>query len=472
MSAGELAENIRGAKVTACSAIGDSVDTISRLDPSIKAFITVQFEKAMEEAENIDSELRQGHVRGPLAGVPIAIKDIVDTAGMRTTYGSRLREEYVPQSDNVAVARLKAAGAVVIGKTNTPEFGLGHDDSYNDLCGPTTNPYDPSVTAGASSGGSAAAVASGMVSLADGTDFGGSVRQPAAYCGIVGIRPTPGIVPIIDKPRAWDRSIVHGCFGRSVEDVALMLGVMAGPHPADGASLTPVWSEGKLSTARIRVAASRDLGITNLDTSIADAFERCVSQIEQYGVAVVRDHPDCSTVKRTFQVLRAVHLRRDMLPIVRGKEDRVSARLIWEMDQGTDLTIEDYLYALEEQSRIYRTFMSFFETCDFLLTPTAAVPPFASGAAGVKAVGGVELGEQNEYHAITYAFSLVGFPCLSIPCGWKDGLPVGLQIVGRPFDDARLLEFAAVLQNQLDYRHRFPEDVSHHIPQITGDARR
>jgi amidase len=478
LTAADLATEIQHKRVSARASVEASLRRIAELNEQVRAFITICEDEALREADEVDARLRRGEQIGTLAGIPIAIKDLVDTKGIRTTYGSLTRAAYVPDRDDIAVERLRAAGAIVVGKTNTPEFGLGSDVTTNSLYGPTANPYRIDLTSGASSGGSAVAVATGMVPLADGTDFGGSVRQPASYCNIVGVRPTPGLVPIIGKARLWEGSIVHGTFGRTVEDASLMLETMIGPDQRDPVSLCalhpnkPAFRSPALS--ELRLAISPDLGLTPIDPEVADAFQGAVLQIINLFPSASFAHPDCSGVQRTFQSLRAVQLYRDFHTITDQFANEVSPRLCWEVDRGRNIDIHQYLSALEKQSEIYLRFMAFFERFDLLATVSAATPPFPNDQAGAQEINGVSMQEPNEYHAITYVFSLVGLPAMSIPCGLTaSGLPVGLQLVARPCEDFLMLAFAHKLEEELGFRHTAPTGPVRGVRSPTRpDARR
>ncbi|HTO48802.1 MAG TPA: amidase [Burkholderiales bacterium] len=433
---------------------------IAALDGTLKAFITLCGDQALAEAQRADRERSAGRLRGPLHGVPVAIKDITLTAGIRTTFGSRVYENHVPDVDDACVAKLREAGAIIIGKTNTPEFAFGALCT-NALQGPTANPYDASFSSGGSSGGSAAAVAAGMVPLAQGTDFGGSVRTPASFCGVVGLRPTPGRIPAAPKRFAWNAMSAHGILARDVGDAALMLEAMSGADSGDplSAGIGP-WraaSLDKAGPAQPRVAYSTDLGFAKVHSEVTRVFDRAIDAMRPLDLELVPGAPDPAGAQHAFETLRAGQLYASYAELCERHRERLSPSFLWNVDRGRGISAFDYLVAEAERSRLYEGFARFFRDHDILATVSAAVPPFPNTQENVAEIEGVAMANIIDYLRITYLISLVGFPAVSIPCGFTAaGLPIGMQLVARPFEETALLGFARRLERELGLRHRPP----------------
>ncbi len=455
-----LAEAVRKRKLSAVELVSASLDWIAGLNDRLKAFITICDERALVQARRVDEAAARGAPLAPLHGLPVAIKDLTATAGIGTTFGSSIYESNVPDADELVVARLREAGAVVVGKTNTPEFGFGARCT-NALCGPTANPFDASRTSGGSSGGSAVAVATGMVPLAHGTDFGGSVRTPASFCGVVGLRPTPGVIPSVPKAMLWDSLSVHGILARSVDDAALMLEVMSGGDARDPVSLlAPPWrakAPNEHGNIAPRLALSADLGIARIDPAVRAGFDRAAQAMSSLASEVAEAAPDCAGAQACFETLRAANLFRQFGAFCQTHADRISPGLRWNVERGRDVTISDFLKAEAERGRLYLSFLDFFERYDILATVSASVPPFSNTQEDVLEIAGVPTRNIIDYLTVTYTISLVGFPAMSIPGAWTDdGLPVGIQLVAPPFEEARLFAFARRLQDELGFRHRWP----------------
>lgn len=424
-------------------------------DGVLKSFITLCGERARKEARASDARRKAGGPRGALEGVPFAVKDITETQGVRTTFGSLAFADHVPQSDELCVARLRAAGAVLIGKTNTPEFGFGHR-SLNHLFGPTANPYHTALTSGGSSGGSAAAVAAGLVPFAQGTDFGGSVRTPASFCGICALRPTPGLIPSPVKPFLWSALATDGAMARNVDDVAAMTRVMAGfdrrdplSHPGDGlAELT--------APGALRLAWSADLGVATVAKAVRASLEAAVSVIAERFPAIEQATPDMSGAPAAFATLRAALVRAQFGPLVAAHRERLTPPLVWNVERGAGITADAMFAAETRRSRSYADFAAFFELYDFLIIPAAALAPYSNQLENVREIDGVSLATPIDYLAITFLISLVGLPSLVIPAGKIEGLPFGVQIVAPPFAEAKLLAFGRALEIDVGFRHKFP----------------
>lgn len=463
-SAQQLADQIARREVRSYDAVMACFEQIDRHDSTLKAYITTCREEAIAAAQQADEAIAQGHFSGPLHGVPIAIKDLAATAGIRTTYGSLLYQDYVPTFDELCVARLKAAGAIILGKTNTPEFGMGAH-AKNALCGPTATPYDARRSSGGSSGGAAVAVATGMAYLSHGSDMGGSVRTPASFCDVVGLRPAAGRIPRFPKLFLWDSLATDGILARSVEDAALMLSVMAGFDSRDPVSLAadrweiPEFSEALCDrlTGKVRVGFSPDLGIAVIDPAVRAGFEAAIDRMSLLCDRIVPDHPDCTHAQATFETLRAGLLYQIYHRQMEQHSDQISSTVRWNVGQGQGLSAQAFLAAEIERGRLYQRFLKFFEKYDVLATVSASVPPFPHEQSEILEINNTPLRHIIDYLTITYTITLTGLPAISIPCGRiLSGLPIGLQLVGKPQGEAELLQFAYLLQERLGFRHQWP----------------
>lgn len=462
LSAVELARGLAARTLSAVDVVEAHLAQIKALDPDLHAFITVADQGAQAAARRADDQLRRGAPVRALTGVPIAIKDLASTAGLRTTFGSPLFAENIPTEDDLAVARLRAAGAIILGKTNTPEFGFGAR-CENKLAGSTCNPHDCSRTSGGSSGGSAVAVATGMTALAHGTDFGGSVRTPAAFCGTVGLRPTPGRIPSASRALGNDMLATAGILARDVADAALMLGALAGPDARDPLSLNlPDFAvlDFDAPAKMPRLAATVDFGQALVDLEIADLFEAAIARIEDLHGKVVQAHPDCHGATETFETLRAAHIDAGYGPLLQQFGELLSPTVRWNIERGRGLSARAYLEAERQRTRIYRAFAEFFTKADILIAPTTSVLAFPDTQDNVTEINGVRLSNIIEYLTVTYIVSLVGYPVVSIPGGWSSsGLPMGLQLIARPGEEALLLRVAHVLERDCGFHHRWPGEA-------------
>ncbi len=391
--------------------------------------------------------------RGRLAGMPVPIKDLTDVAGVRTTQGSPIFANFVPPASDVCVERLEAEGGIVYAKSNTPEFGAGAN-TFKDVFGPTLNPYDTSRSAAGSSGGAAVALATGMAWLAHGTDLGGSLRNPASFCGIVGMRPTTGRVAQSRRLCVDGTLGVHGPMARTIDDLALLLDAMSGDDSRDPLS-KPRPAQSFLSAARsgwrpARVAFSADLGVTPVDPQVADITRHAALRFADAGVIVEEAHPDFSQVHESFQVLRAQSLAMSLGALLEKYHERMKPELIWNIEKGLALTAQDIVRAEHQRAAITARLVKFFENYDLLLCPATIVPPFPVAERYVKSCNGVHFDTYVDWLAIAYAITVACAPALSLPCGLtEEGLPVGLQIVAPPNADARVLAGARLLEDIL-----------------------
>jgi len=424
---------------------------IADVDDAVNALPTLCFERARAHADQLMA--KPTGRRGLLAGLPVAIKDLSDVAGVRSTHGSTIFADHVPEVSAHVVERIEAAGGIVYAKSNTPEFGAG-GNTFNAVFGATRNPWDLTKSAAGSSGGAAAALASGTAWLAQGSDLGGSLRNPASFCGIVGLRPSPGRVPLGPTLDPFDTLPVEGPMARCVDDVALFLDALSGPDPREPLS-RPLPTEPFRHAAAARrlprrIAWSPDLGITPVDPAVAATFEAAARRFEALGVTVDVAHPDLAEAHTTFQVLRAHGYARNMADLLANYREQLKPDVVWNIEKGLTLTSADVAAAEKARGEMFARTAAFFERYDLLLTPATIVPPYPVEERYVTACNGTTFETYVDWLAIAYAITLLGVPALSLPCGLtSEGLPVGLQIVGRPGGEAAVLSAAAALEDDL-----------------------
>jgi amidase len=426
---------------------------IEKVNPRLNAYCTVAAEQALDAAKRATATARRRSARlGPLHGVPVSIKDLTPTKGIRTTWGSKIFEHHVPAEDALVVQRLRAAGAIVLGKTNTPEFGAGAN-TFNEIFGPTRNPWNPALTCGGSTGGGAVALATGLGPLAQGTDLGGSLRLPAAFCGVVGFRTSPGLVPVHPAPLAWDPWSVNGPMARTIADTALMLSVIAGADPRAPISYA-VNPRAFLDAVRrpsvkgLRVAWGGDLGVTPVDDEVRAVARAAAEGFRRLGARVEEAHPDFSGLGEI------VHASRGASMVARHEEklgkwrDQMQANLVKNIDQGLALTSSQIGRAERLRTELWERVRAFQERYDLILTPTAPVPPFpVEMRSGPTEINGRPVRNYVEWAYLTYAFTVIGLPAISVPAGFtRAGLPVGLQIAGRWRDEVGVLRAAAAFE--------------------------
>ncbi|MFB4274979.1 MULTISPECIES: amidase [unclassified Nonomuraea] len=452
LTATELARLIRTRQVSAVEVLQAHLDRIEEVNPRVNAVVTLVAERAIEAAKAADAALSSGERAGPLHGVPVAHKDLVDTAGIRTTYGSPLFAGNVPDEDDLIVRRLRAAGAVTVGKTNTPEFGTG-SHTVNEVFGATRNPYDLSKSAGGSSGGAAVALATGMVPLADGSDMGGSLRNPASFCNVVGLRPTPGRVPDPSDTAAWFTLAVPGPMARTVEDVTLMFGAIAGFDRRSPYSIREVFApEPERGVAGLRVAWSPDLGGLPVDPRTAAVTATAPAVFERLGARVEQVELDLTGAEDAFRTYRAWYYL-----LAHGDKSGLGPNTAWNVEQGRKVTGADLARAEVARSRLYQRMAAFFDTYDVLIAPVSQVPPFPVEHPHVSEINGRRLPDYLAWMRSAYWISVLHSPAASVPAGFTgDGLPVGVQIVGRPFEDARVLRVARAFEEATGHGLRRP----------------
>jgi amidase len=365
-----------------------------------------------------------------------------------------LFQHHIPDQDELVVARLRQAGAVIIGKTNTPEFGFGAVCT-NRLCGPTRNPFDLELTSGGSSGGSAVAVATGMASLAHGTDFGGSVRTPASFCDVVSIRPTPGRIPAPGRPLGWDMLATHGLLARCVDDLELGLAACAGSDIQDPLSVG-IEPGGAPDPKRPRLAITPDFGVAAVANEIRARFAVACNALSRIA-DVEQVSPDCSGAIEAFRTLRAAHVADSYGALLRDRRAELTPTVIWNIEAGGQLTAQDYLSAERRRTAVYRSFRDLLARKDFLVVPAASVFPWNNDAGDVMRIDDICLETPIDYLAVTFIVSLVGFPVLTLPTSRRpDQKPFGVQIIAAPGQESKLFAFGRRIEEQLGFSHRRP----------------
>jgi amidase len=426
---------------------------VAAVDGVVNALPILCFERAREQARRLMQ--RPLGERGLLAGLPVPIKDLTEVAGVRTTYGSPIFADFVPEASDLLVKTIEAEGGLVYAKSNTPEFGAG-GNTFNEVFGATLNPWNTGLSAGGSSGGAAAALATGTAWVAQGSDLAGSLRNPASFCGVVGLRPSPGRVA--SNPGAkLDRLLsVKGPMGRTVEDTALLLDAMTGESSGDPLSLPR--TESFLVAARsgwrpARVAFSVDLGITPVDPEVASVCRAAATRFTEIGTIVEEAHPDLSEAHDAFQVLRAMTFAVSYAGLLQTHRDEMKPEVVWNIERGLTYSIADVVRAENQRAAMFRRMNAFFDTYDLLLCPATIVAAFPVGERYVSGCAGHTFSNYVEWLAIAYAITLTASPALSLPCGFtRDGRPVGLQIVGRTRADGRVLAGARALEDVLGLR--------------------
>jgi len=458
-SALEIATLVRDKQLSPVELTTALLARIEALDPRVNAFCLVTADLARAAAREAEIAVMKGEPLGALHGVPVSLKDVLYTRGVRTTGGSRLFADLVPEEDNVAVGRLKAAGAVILGKTNTSEFG--HKAlTDNPLFGVTRNPWDPTRTPGGSSGGAAAAVASGLGPVALGTDGGGSVRIPAGFCGLVGVKPSFGRVPQTPGFPGWDHIGTIGPLARTVRDAAAVLDVIAGGDDRDRTSLPREpgsYLEACDQDVRgLHVAWTPDLGYAAVDERVLEICGNAAAEFEGLGCHVEVVNPGWESPEEAFATIVAAQFYAAWADALPAREADMDASLVRLIRRGGAVTAREYLTAMAKVSAYWQEVHIFLARFDLLLTPTAAVPPFALGAGVPREIAGQEVSRLG-WMPFTYPFNLTGQPAASVPAGWtEDGVPVGLQIVGRRHADRTVLAAAAAFEAACPWRDRRP----------------
>lgn len=428
---------------------------IEKVNPVVNAIVTMDVEGATAQAQAADDALARGQDTGPLHGLVVAHKDLLPTKGMRTTFGSPLFRDFVPTEDAAVAARMKAAGAIRLGKTNVPQMGAG-SHTFNPIFGATHNPYDTGRSAGGSSGGAAAALASGMISLADGSDLGGSLRNPASFCNVVGLRSAAGRISKAPQVTAWMTMSIVGPMGRTIADTALLQSVLAGFDPRDPTSLPGDGSEFAAIAAMdaptrlrgIRVGWSQTLGGLPVDPAVTSVLERNGKPVLQTLGAEVRDiEPDFEGAEQGFRTLRAWNMAQVNGDQYHKDKDQLSENMIVNIEAGLNLTAKDIHDAYTARTRLYARMVDLFADIDILAAPAVLIPPFPVEWTWPREVAGIAQEDYLGWMRACWYISATGLPCISVPCGFTpDGLPVGIQFVGRPLGEVDLLRFSLAFE--------------------------
>ncbi len=463
MTAVELVDHIGARTLSAREVMEAHLAQIERVNPKVNAIVTLLADQAMEGAIATDEAIASGEGGGPLHGLPIAHKDLVPTKDIRTTFGSPIYKDFVPDHDGLIVERLKKAGAITIGKTNTPEFGAG-SQTYNEVFGETLNPYDTTKTCGGSSGGAAVSLACGMQPIADGSDMGGSLRNPANFCNVVGFRTSPGRVPVWPAIAGWFPISVQGPMARTVEDAALTLSAIAGPDPRSPISID---EPGRVfyplierHFGDVHIAWIREPGGIPVDPQVTQVIDAQRDVFNALGCVIVDDEPDFSDADEVFKVWRAWRFELaygDLLPTHRHE---MKETVIWNIEEGKRLTGSEIGRAEIKRTELYHRIRAFMERVEFLILPVNQVPPFDVSQRYVTEINGVEMETYIDWMKSCYYISVTGLPAISVPCGFtSEGVPVGIQIVGRQHDDLGVLRLAYAFEQATGFWRQRPAVV-------------
>ncbi len=458
LSAVDLAARIRRKDVSARDVMAAHLARIERINPKVNAIVTLVGERAMAEAASADELTARGGALGVLHGLPVAHKDLVDTAGIRTTRGSLFYRDHVPTADALIVTRIRAAGAITCGKTNTPEFGAG-SQTFNRVFGATRNPYDVTKTCGGSSGGAAVALACGLVPIADGSDTGGSLRNPAAFCNVVGFRTSPGRVA--SESTAWSPLSVSGPMARSVADVALFLSAIAGPNPANPLSITEDGARFRAPLERefkgVRVAWWRGLGGIPVEPEVRRVVDGNRRVFESLGCTVEEAEPDFAGVDLAFPALRYASNHPRYAPLIRDRPEWVKDTIKFEVAEAERMTAADLGRAQARQGQMYDQSRRFFERYDYFVLPVTQVAPFDVNVPYPTEIAGTRMTTYIDWMRSCWYVSFMANPAISMPGGFTAaGLPVGIQIVGRHRDDWGVLQLAYAFEQATQHAKKRP----------------
>ena len=460
-SATELAAMLRAKQVSAREVVTAHLERVEALNPLVNAIVTLTADGALRLADDQDRLAARNEFAGPLHGLPVAHKDNHLTAGIRTTFGSRTHAEFVPDTDDLVIERMKQAGVITIGKTNIPEFAAG-GHTFNEVFGITRNPYDLSATAGGSSGGAAAALATGMHPLADGNDMGGSLRLPAGYCNVIGLRPSAGRVPVFPATDGYVGLSVQGPMARTVDDIALLLSVMAGPDRRSPISLEEPGSSfaevGAGSLAGLRIAFSPDLdGAVQVDREVAASVWAAAASCETHGAVVEQASPDFTGADDCFRILRAWQFEATMGDFLAANAPTIRPSLYANMLIGRDLTGPDIGRAVVLRTALFHRMREFLDTYDALILPVAPLPAFDAELQYPAVVAGTDQDDYLGWMRTACHVTVTGHPAISMPAGFTTaGTPLGVQIVGRHRGERELLSIAKGFETATGYAARRP----------------
>ncbi len=450
LSATEQQRLIQNKHLSPVELVEASLVQIERFNDKINAVVTLN-EQALDDAKKSEQAVLKGDRLGLLHGLPVGIKDITPVAGLRTTFGSALFANHIPTEDALVVQRLKKAGAIIIGKTNCPEFAAG-GNTFNEVFGRTRNPWNPKLSAGGSTGGGAAGLATGMIALAEGTDLGGSLRIPASFCGVVGLRPSPGLAPTYPSDYLWDFLEVTGPLARTAEDAALMLQAVCGQSALSPINQS-VGGRDFLSAVRpgvskgLKIAYCKDIAGIGIDETIEQICRQAALELSQAGAIVEEIEFDLSFAIKAFLDFRGYWFVAKLYPYL-DKLDQFSSNVKDNINAGLKVTMKDLAASEQTRSKLWHVMHDFFQKYDYLLTPCMAVPPFPVEQNYPETISGKKMKTYFDWFAPTFLFSLTGLPVASVPCGLdNDNLPVGMQIVGRPMGEEMVLALARQVQD-------------------------
>ena len=464
LTATELTRRIRAKDLSVREVIEAHLAQIERVNPKVNAIVTrSDLTEVIDQADAADAALARGEDVGPLHGLPVAHKDLVETKGIRTTYGSPIFKDFVPEHDALIVERLKRAGAITIGKTNTPEFGAG-SQTYNEVFGETLNPYDITKTCGGSSGGAAVALACGMLPIADGSDMGGSLRNPANFCNVVGFRTSPGRVPVWPAVLGWFPISVEGPMARTVQDAALMLSAIAGPDRRAPISISEPGEMFSQPLERdfngVQIAWDRDLGGLPVDPQVTVTIDAQRGVFESLDCVVVDDAPDFTDADEVFKVWRAWRFELAYSQLLETHPDQIKETVVWNIKAGMELSGPQIGEAEIKRTALYQRVREFMETYEFLILPVNQTLPFDVKQRYITEINGVKMETYIDWMRSCYYISVLGLPAISVPCGFTpDGLPVGVQIVGRHQDDFGVLQLAHAFEQATGFWKQKPTVV-------------
>jgi amidase len=460
LSAIEMARLIRAKKLSAREALADHLKQIERVNPKVNAIVTLVADMAAEAAAKADEMQAHKQTLGPLHGLPVAHKDLLETQGIRTTFGSPLFKDYIPAEDDIVVERMRRAGAIIIGKTNTPEFGAG-SQTFNKVFGATHNPYDLTKTCGGSSGGAAVSLACGFAPVVSGSDTGGSLRNPAAFCNVVGFRPSIGRVPNPKAAFAWSTLSTSGCLGRSVADLAYVLSTIAGP---DSRAPLSINEPGELfarplerNFKGVRVAWFKDLGGVPFDPRVRAVVDGQRKTFESLGCIVEQAEPDFSFAEIAFRTLRALASANAYGERLHDHPDAFKDTLKGEIEEGLRLTSMDIARAEVAHGQLWRAFQAFLEKYEYFILPTTQLPAFDVDTPYPTEIAGVKFTNYIDWMKSCWYISATGNPAASVPAGFTpEGLPVGVQIVGRNKEDFSVLQLAHAFEQATGFGKKRP----------------
>ena len=462
-SATELAKKIRKKEVSSLEIMHAHLKLIEQVNPQLNAIVTLHPESALENAAKADEKLSRGVEVGPLHGLPIAHKDLVLTKGVRTTFGSKIYKDFIPTEDSLLVKRLRKAGAIMVGKTNTPEFGAG-SQTFNEVFGATLNPYDLSKTCGGSSGGAAAAVACRMLPLADGSDLGGSIRNPANFCNVVGLRPSVGRIPRWPCESGWNSFSVDGPIARTVEDTSLMLGCMVGP---DSRSPLGIPESGNIflnpldkDLKGVKIAWTKDLGCLPVDSKVTEVLQSKLKVFEDLGCIVDEGCPDFSDADEIFKTFRAWYFELELGSLLPKYREKMKDTVVWNIEAGQKLSGMELGNAEVNRTKLFYRVQEFMQKYDFLALPVSQVPPFSVEQEYVFEINGIKMDSYLDWMKSCFFISVTGLPAISVPCGvTAEGLPVGIQLVGRHQDDLGVLQLANAFEKATQFFKILPRNI-------------